>query len=152
MRWNSTEQLFTWAMREDPHATQLCMDVFKWSNTYDHLADLESPDFERDLHDAMWTLAVLVPQNEFYQRNCAELSVSMANAVTTWRTSIVLQRTGQLHDARLAYVMRWIPLEFFLHCARLVAGPEWAQEIAPEVWRAMTQDHSFENFLEECGA
>lgn len=151
MHWTSTEELFRWAMRDDPHATQLCMDVFTWSNTYDHLADAESTDVERDLHDAMWTLAVLVPQNEFYQRNCAELATSMANAVTTWRTSIVLQRTADLHDAHLAYVMRWIPIEFFLHCARLVGGPVWAQEIAPEVWRAMTRNFPFEEFLPECG-
>lgn len=151
MRWASAEELFTWAMRGDPHAAKLCLDVFNWSNTYDHLADDESADLHRDLHDAMWALAVKVPHNEFYQRNCGELSVSMANAITTWRTSILLQRTGDLHDARLAYVLRWVPAEFFLHCARLVAGPEWANEIAPEFWRAMTQDHSFEQFLAECG-
>ena len=32
-----------------------------------------------------------------------------------------------------------------------IGGQQWADECAPGFWRAMTQEHSFEEFLAECG-
>lgn len=148
-RRTATEQLFRWAVRGNEDATRLCMLVFDWSNTYDHLVDRQSEDPEADLHQAMWALSVEIPHNPFYQQHVSELAVSVANAVQTWRASVVLQRDADEHACRLAYVMRWIPVEFFLHCARICGGAAWANEIAPTFWRQMTQDYSYEEFRAE---
>ncbi len=147
-------RLFAWAMKDDAGAIALCLSVFAWSNQYDHIADRDLTSREAEegaLHDAMWRIAVEVPQNPFFQAHAAELSVSLANAVISWRTATRLQRDGDAHAARVAYVLRWVPIEFFLHCARLVGGDDWALQIAPQFWRIMTRDHSFEEFVAECG-
>lgn len=133
--------------RGDASAADLCSRVFEWSNHYDHLVDGDTKDYEGDLHAAMWLLVTALPSNTFYRTHLAELSVTMTNAVSTWRASVALERAGDRHALHLAYVMRWIPTEFFLHVARLCGGAEWEAEIAPEVWRAMTQDWSFEEFV-----
>ena len=145
--------LFERLLQGNEDAVELCLMVFEWANRYDHLIDRDVPDEmrERVLHEAMWTIAVDVPSNAFYRRHMPELSVSMANAVTTWKASTALQRAGDRHAATLAHVMRWAPIEFFLHCARIINGPQWVDECAPGFWRAMTQDHPFEEFLNECG-
>jgi hypothetical protein len=147
-------RLFFWALKGNESAVALCMTVFSWANMYDHLVDegdLPASEFERVLHDAMWALAVDLPSNSFYREHMGELVVTIANSITAWRTSCILQRDGDEHGARLAYVLRWVPIEFFLHCARIVGGEEWAHEIAPQFWRVMTRDHSFTDFVSECG-
>ena len=146
-------QLFARIVKGDPDATELCLLVFRWANSYDHLVDQDVTEAEREsvLHDAMWALAVELPRNRFYVAHHVELSTTMANAIGTWRASTVLQRAGDPHAATLAHVMRWAPIEFFLHCARIVGGVRWADECAPGFWRAMTQAHTFEEFLAECG-
>lgn len=134
-------------------AVELCLLVFGWANAYDHLVDKDVPEDQREevLHEVMWLIAVEIPQNPFYQKHASELSTTMANAITTWKASTALQRAGDSHAATLAHVMRWAPIEFFIHCARLVGGQQWADDAAPGFWRAMTQDHSFSEFLAECG-
>lgn len=145
--------LFERLLKGDREAVEACLLVFEWANTYDHLVDEDIPESEREraLHKAMWLVAVELPRNEFYQSFLPELSVTMANAITTWKAATALQRAGDPHACRLAHVMRWAPVEFFLHCARIVGGQAWSDECAPGFWRAMTQDHSFEEFLAECG-
>jgi hypothetical protein len=145
--------LFDHLLQGNKDAVDLCVLVFDWANAYDHLVDNDEIETPREqlLHRAMWLIAVEAPRNPFFMRHAAELSVSMANAITTWRASTTLQRQADHHAATLAHVMRWAPIEFFIHCARLVGGHEWADECAPGFWRAMTKDHSFEEFLSECG-
>ena len=147
------QALFDRLLKGDRDAVSACLLVFEWANTYDHLIDKDLPDsaVEEAIHRAMWALAVDLPQNRFYRDNQDVLSVTMANAITTWKASTILQRAGDQHAATLAHVMRWAPIEFFLHCARIVGGHQWADECAPGFWRAMTQDHPFEEFLTECG-
>lgn len=145
--------LFNRLLCGDRDAVELCLLVFEWANSYDHLVDRDISDDQREevLHGLMWSIAVEIPRNLFYQKHISELSVTMANAITTWKAATALQRAGDEHAATLAHVMRWAPIEFFIHCARLVGGQQWADECAPGFWRAMTQEHSFEEFLAECG-
>lgn len=145
--------LFNRLLCGDRDAVELCLLVFEWANSYDHLVDRDISDDQREevLHGLMWSIAVEIPRNLFYQKHISELSTTMANAITTWKAATALQRAGDDHAATLAHVMRWAPIEFFIHCARLIGGQQWADECAPGFWRAMTQDHSFEEFLAECG-
>ena len=131
-------------------AVDLCMNVFDWANDYDHVADGDFVEKHTDqaLHDAMWTIAVMIPANPFY-RAYPELAVSLANGITSWRASNVLAMPGDMHGLMLAHVLRWNLIEFFLHCARIVGGRAWADDKAPVFWRAMTRDHSFGQFVSE---
>lgn len=138
-------------LKGDEEAVALCLLVFEWSNHYDHLIDRDLAPEQVDgvIHDAMWTVLVEMPANRFYQRHQHELSVSIANAISTWKASVALQRSGTPKGLELAHVLRWVPIEFFLHCARLVGGREWADKCAPAFWLQMTQDHSFAEFISE---
>jgi hypothetical protein len=142
---------FNKLLQGHPEAVDLCVAVFKWANDYDHLIDGDPLGRPQDvvIHDVMWFLAVVLPQNSFYRRHQAELTVSLANAITTWRASCVLQGNREAHSIMLAHVLRWTLIEFFLHCARLVAGKEWADTQGPAFWLLMTQDHSLAEFTAE---
>ena len=97
--------LFERLLKGDREAVEACLLVFEWANTYDHLVDEDIPESEREraLHRAMWLVAVELPRNEFYQSFLPELSVTMANAITTWKAATALQRAGDPHACRLAY-------------------------------------------------
>lgn len=138
-------------LQGNAEAVALCMAVYEWANDYDHLVDgdaaAKTP--EQALHDAMWTMAVVIPQNRFYRMFQGELVPSLANGISTWRVATTLQRDGDPHAMMLAHVLRWTLIEFFLHCARLIGGRHWADSQGPAFWRAMTQDHSFAQFVAE---
>lgn len=145
--------LFERLLQGHRDAVALCTAVFEWANDYDHCVDGDAHTGARApeavLHDAMWTLAVTLPQNAFFRAHQAELTVTMANAISTWRASTVLQQVPGEHASTLAHVMRWVPIEFFMHCARIVGGRAWADEQGPAFWLLMTQDHSRAEFVAE---
>lgn len=134
-------------------AVELCLLVFGWMNDYDHLVDKDTPEDQTEgtLHSMAWAMTVEMPTNSFYRAYQGELTVTLANAISTWRASTALQRSGSKHDLEVAHVLRWVPIEFFMHCARIVGGRKWADEQAPIFWRAMTVDHPLEQFLQENG-
>lgn len=143
--------LLDYILQGNGDAVELCLRVFEWSNHYDHLIDRDLPPelIDETLHDAMWAIAVDLPSNDFYRQHARELSVSLANAISTWRASVALQRSGLPKALELAHVLRWVPAEFFLHCARIVGGRAWADKVAPHFWLRMTEKHSFSEFVSE---
>ena len=147
------QDLLTGVLKRDESAVALCLLVFQWANDYDHLVDGDLPEGEREaaLHRAMWALLVGLQSNAFYRAHQDELLVSLTNGVSTWRTANTLQRGSNPKGHELAHVLRWMLVEFFLHCARLIGGESWVQKVSPGFWLAMTQDHSFEQFARECG-
>lgn len=149
----STRALFETLLRGDRDAVELCLLVFDWANTYDHLIDDQVPpgDRERALHHAMWQCTVGMSRNPFWRRHQDELTVSFANAITSWKTATALQRRPDRHSHLVAHVLRWAPIEFFVHCARIVGGQKWADAAAPTFWLSMTEAHTLEQFLPECG-
>jgi len=145
--------LFDQLLRSDRDAVDLCVLVFDWANTYDHLVDGQVPEDHRaeTLHNAMWACTVGMNRNPFFRRHQQELMVTFANAVTSWRAATSLQQRSDRHSHIVAHVLRWAPIEFFVHCARLVGGDRWADACAPAFWLAMTEKHTLEQFLPECG-
>jgi hypothetical protein len=146
--------LFEHLLRGDRDAVDLCLLVFDWSNKYDHLVDDQTPDADRAqmLHAVVWGCTVGMHANPFFRRHQDALMVTFANAVTTWKVSTELQARSDRHSHLLAHVLRWTPIEFFIHCARIVGGDAWADKCAMPFWLAMTKDHPLEQFLAECGS
>lgn len=145
--------LFEQLLQSDRDAVELCMLVFEWAGIYDHLVDGQvSPERQEEaLHQAMWMCTVGMSRNLFWRRHQSELAVTFANAVTSWKTATTLQRRADRHSHLVAHVLRWAPIEFFIHCARIVGGDRWADACAPAFWLAMTEAHTLEQFLPECG-
>ena len=149
----STRALFEHILRGDADAVELCQLVFDWANIYDHLVDDQVPAQQRAaaVHRAIWDCTVRMQRNPFFRAHQDELMVTFANAITSWKTATALQHRGDRHSHLVAHVLRWAPIEFFVHCARIVGGDKWADVCAPAFWLAMTQNHPLEQFLPECG-
>lgn len=148
---HSADEWFAFITGGNADAANLCMLVFDWINQYDHIIDrdVQGDAVDEVMHRGMWRAIVEIPANPFYQRHWQALAPSLENMICTWRASVTLQRIGTPKALEMAHVMRWIPAEFFLHCARLAAGKEWADTIAPYFWLAVGDGHSFEEFVAE---
>lgn len=143
------EVLLLKLLRGDQDATALCLTVFSWANDYDHLVDRDVSD-EATLHRAMDSMVSLMG-NSFFCSHQAELLVTLTNCISAWKISTRLQRDSDPKGHEIAHVLRWTPIEFFLHCARILHGESWVQEAGPWFWLEMTKAHSFEEFARECG-
>jgi hypothetical protein len=144
--------LFEQLLQGDREAVELCVLVFDWANVYDHLIDDQVLPEKRasTLHQAMWACTVGMHANRFFRQHQDELMVSFANAVSSWKTATALQKRADPHSHLIAHVLRWAPIEFFIHCARIVGGDRWADAAGPAFWLAMTKDHPLDEFLREC--
>ena len=133
-------------------AVALCLNVFHWANDYDHLVDGDASEADRAeiLHRAMAHL-IAAHNNPFYIAHREALHATLERSVSTWRVSNSLQRMNDPLAHTLAHVLRWVPIDFFLHCARLVGGEQRVQDMGPWFWLEMTKDHPFEEFARECG-
>jgi len=145
--------LLSWLLQGHKDATDLCMLVFDWANDYDHLADADvsAEASEALLHQCMWAIAVQIPNNVFFKQHRPQLQISLESGISTWRIANSLQGSEGSKAHELAHVLRWTPVEFFLRCARIIAGEDWVQKAGPKFWIAMTERHSFQEFLPECG-
>lgn len=146
------EKLFSTLFRGDRDATALCLAVFTWANAYDHLVDGDdTPHTVASLaHMAMENL-ISAMGSKFYMAHQEELRVSLDSAISTWKLATTLQGGSSHKGHELAHVLRWAPIEFFLHCARILHGEDWVQEVGPWFWVEMTKDHTFDDFARECG-
>lgn len=149
------EDLLNHILKGDQQAVSLCIGVFHWANEYDDIVDgdvgLTSDETRQKVHNSTWFLVNEMPNNQFFKAHRDELLVSMSNAVSSWRIANTLQRSNNPKAHEVAHVLRWVPIEFFLHCARIIGGEDWVQEIGPWFWIEMTKRHSFEQFARECG-
>lgn len=145
----SMESLLLQLLRGNKDATALCLTVFNWANDYDHLVDRDVDD-EATVHRAMDAMLALMV-NPFFQDNQVALHNTLLNCVSAWKISTQLQRGAEPKGHEIAHVLRWVPIEFFLHCARILHGEGWVQQVGPWFWLEMTRAHSFEEFARECG-
>lgn len=144
-------ELLTRLLQGHADAVDLCMAVFEWANHYDHVidGDVSGPSATQALHQSMWLIAVVIPANPFFKANEPALRVTLANSILTWRVANDFQRSGDPHKLMVAHVLRWAPIEFFMHCARIVGGEKWASDAGPWFWNEMTKAHTFSEFVAE---
>lgn len=147
------EALLARLLRDDASAVALCLQFFDWANDYDHLADcdLPTPEAREDALHRLVNLSYAMQRNAFFQAHRDDLLTCMERAVSAWRIATTLQRGSEPKGHEVAHVLRWTPIDFFLHCARLIGGEQWVQEAGPGFWVEMTRDHSFDEFARECG-
>lgn len=147
------EALLQKLLKGDKDATALCITFFNWCNDYDHLIDDDTSDVDQKatIHRAM-DAVVSMMGNPFFAANQAALYNTIVNCVSAWKISTKLQRGGDPKGHEVAHVLRWTPIEFFMHCARILHGESWVQGAGARFWLEMTEAHSFQQFQLECGA
>ncbi|MCE3025719.1 hypothetical protein [Salinicola sp. DM10] len=148
---NTTEQQFLQnVLRNVQPAVAFCEALGRISQTLDDIVDGDTRVSAGDVIRSYWEALIELPENPFYRQNETYLRPLLASALQDWTDSTVLERTGQQHDATLAFVMRDQLAGVVVQCARLVGGYDWMREVGPVI-RQYFHDERLHGYLSGLG-
>lgn len=132
----TTEQHFLQnVLRNVQPAIAFCEALGRISQTLDDIVDGDKHVSAGAVIRSYWEALIELPENPFYRQHEGYLRPLMAAALQDWTDSTMLERTGQQHDASLAFVLRDQLAGVVVQCARLVGGYDWMRETGPLIRR-----------------
>lgn len=148
--------------RQDEHAflRQVLLDntpavefietLARISQTLDDLVDGDRSLSQHDVLSCFWQALIELPANPFYRQHEPYLRPIMASVLQDWRDSVVLERSDDLHNRTLAFVMRDQMATLITQCAYLVGGHSWMTRVSVPV-RQHVHEEMFEDYLDSLG-
>lgn len=134
-------------LRGNTDAVSLCRVLGFVTQVWDDLVDEPGKRPAKDIN-AAFRAALTVPlANPFVQQHATRVSVLMDTAIVDWMAANALEGRDE-QGTRLAYVLRDSVVRLVVHCAEIVGGVEWREQVAPEIWRYFC-DESYEQYREE---
>lgn len=128
--------LFTEVLQGDAHAVDFCADIFKVSQIWDDMVDGDKKVSNIDINRAFWLCIVEIPSNPFYKRHFNTLQPILQVFMVDWMDSCRLERQND-HSKNIAWVLRDSVSSLVIHCARLIGGFEWMNQISVRVRKAI---------------
>lgn len=138
---NEKEMLSKW-LKGDPLAVDLCLSVIFITHVWDDLIDGD-PVTPEQINKA-FTFAFSLPRNSFYLRNISALQPEIDRAITNWLDANLLEKEKKLEAS---YVLRCSSDAFFIKCAEIIGGWDWAREASIDIRRHIYND--FEEYKKE---
>lgn len=121
---------------------QLWCDV---SHTYDDLIDCDKHVPAESIHRMVWSLAVAIPENAFYQRFSAYLRPVVVLAINGWRAANEMEQSGSEEQLRIAHADRYLGSHFAIMLMELIGGHDYAVANARRA-RLMFQRDTWDNY------
>lgn len=143
---DSERKFISKVLREDAAAVAFIETLFALVHTWDDLIDGDAVIPDR-IHQAFTDALVTLPRNPFWQRHAVELQPLIEAALIDWKVANRFE-SGSDNERVLAYGLREHFMQILIRAAWCLGGQEWAERVAPEVWRA-NQDDTLEDYLEE---
>ncbi len=130
---DSLKHNLTPVLKGDNYAVDFCVDIFRVAHTWDDLIDGVALT-KKQISDSFVIMMYEIPRNLFYRTYLAELTPVMMNCILQWQSANVLD-DGSEPDKDKAYMLRASIYHIVTHAALLVGGREWAEQVAPEIYR-----------------
>lgn len=124
----------------DTDAVRFLVDLTYVLHLWDDLVDRDNPRSEQEINQGFRIALVDIPRNPFYLRHLPDLRPLMMNVILQWQDANQMERKGNHHDLHMAYMLRAGMLQVFNYCAYLVGGPEWAEQVGPDMRRLYQED------------
>ena len=123
-----TQALRYW-LKDDPGAIRFAIDMVYIAHLWDDLVDKDKDRTANEIGYGFKAALFHLVENPFYMRFIGELKPVMVNAYLGW---IASDRVG---DPKKEWFLRASIYNIIVHCAYLVGGMEWGEQMAPEVWK-----------------
>lgn len=114
---------------------------------WDDLIDRDRPLRDTDINAAMFKVLVLLPQNSFYAEFKDSLTPVLVNAIANWQAANQFERGDDPDQLELAFVIRSDYANILIHCAYLVGGYFWMNEVTPLI-RSLWTSENFQAYRE----
>ena len=127
------QMLHTWLCHDAP-AIAFMTDIIFIAARWDDLVDHDQQLLDSDIHQLL-EVALSLPCNPFYIKHFAALHTLLHNSIRNWKVANVIERDPTSTEAALlnAYVLRASYADLIGHCAMLVGGNAWAEQVVKEV-------------------
>lgn len=112
---------------------------------WDDLIDKDKPLTDADINKAFLGALVTLPRNKFYHDYFGILSPIMENAFINWLGSNKLEASKG--DLSIAFDLRNSYVNIITACAHIIGGPNWAQDVAIEVHKALRNVESYDEYV-----
>lgn len=121
-------------LRGHSDAVRYCQVLFFVSQAWDDLVDNRDSVTTETINQAFRAALTVIPANPFFLEHAVRLTVLQDAAIVDWLDANTLAGTDEL-GTHIAYVLRESVYSIVRHCAEIVGGSEWAQQVAPEIRR-----------------
>lgn len=132
-------------LRGDQDAVNFVCMVVRAAQVLDDLIDGDVHVNQRLIVKTFWEMLVELPMNPFYRRNELYLRPLLGSMLQDWYDSVCLERSEDLHNRTVAFVLRDLFSSLATQCAYLVGGHDWATEIGPAI-RTFLHEETFEEY------
>jgi len=124
------------ACKSNEDAANFLVAMTEAAHFFDDLYDGDTTISKDDILNALWSVMVTLPRNEFYRKFFAELQPLVTNAIINWRVANDLEGMPRgEQDLRVAFVVRSSYADLIQQTALICGGPEWAAKVGAEVRR-----------------
>jgi len=124
---NLTLALNRW-LKGDPGAIRYVLDMVYIAHLWDDLVDRDKERTKEEIDHAFKVCLFHLVENPFYTRFIGELKPVMVNAYLNWQAS------NMIKDKAKEWFLRASIYNIIVHCAYLVGGMQWGEQMAPEIW------------------
>jgi len=120
-------EVIDYMVKGNREAADFIEKLFVVVHQWDDLMDGDKPV---DIGLLMYGAMVALPSDPFYQRNFHVLSPLIETSIMSWLTANKLEATEERSDKEISFIIRSDHINVTLMVIRLVAGWEWAKEMA----------------------
>lgn len=122
-----TKALNRW-LKSDPGAIRFVLDVVYIAHLWDDLVDKDRERTPEEVGYGFKASLFHLMENPFYTRFIGELRPVMINAYLGWVGS------NRVNDPKKAWFLRASIYNIIVHCAYLIGGMEWGEQMVSEIW------------------
>lgn len=140
--------LLRYVLKDNVSAISLCILLGDVARIWDNLVDGDKPVSEDELHNVFWMLLVDLPENQFFRQYIDELRPIIRQIVIDYLDSEKLKYSSNPSHIQVSYVLRDTLHNIITHCAYLIGGKAWLDEVSLEI-RKFAYAESMEQFIEE---
>lgn len=116
---------------KNENAVQMCLDLFKISQTWDDLHDGDPVDNDR-LSEVFKTALVSLPDNPFYDKFRFQLRPLIMSTILQWESANSMEKLKQ--SPHKSYMLRAGIYSIFHMCVFLLHGPKIARKTGPAIY------------------
>ena len=131
-------------LKGNESAINFCVMIIDIIDTWDDLVDGDEVS-QDDINNAFFLSLFELPKNQFYRQCESELRPVMINVFLRWNDANKMEAKGE--HLEKCYMLRAGLYDLFAHCALLVGGLKWANEIGPSIRKLYGE--TLEDYLEE---
>jgi len=134
-------QQIRYALKDNADAVSFFFTLRDVLHFWDDLVDKDQRVSDYDINLSMFKALVALPRNKFYQENFTSLNSVLVNAIANWQAANSFEATDNDKLLEIAFIARSDYINLLIHCAYLVGGYDWMNEVTPAIRAAWTKEN-----------